>query len=266
MQIHQYSLDINLHVLYNNLVIILIMKGIYKMRVERFNSYEEMSEFIASAYAAQLILKPESVLGFATGSTPLGAYAKLIEMYKAGKVDFSKCTSFNLDEYYPISRKNDQSYYYFMMENLFKHINIRPESIHVPNGEVSDYEKECEDYDNLIDEFGGIDLQLLGIGENGHIGFNEPEAKLYNKTHMTGLTESTIAANARFFASADEVPKNAITMGVGSIFKARKIIIAINGKKKLDAFNKLMEDRIDTSCPATLLNLHSDVIVAYSEN
>ncbi len=236
------------------------------MRVEVFNTYEEMSEFVASVFAAQLTLKPDSVLGFATGSTPLGTYSKLIEMYKAGKVDFSKCTSFNLDEYYPISRSNDQSYYYFMNENLFKHINIRPESIHVPNGEVSDYEKECEDYDNLIDKFGGIDVQLLGIGENGHIGFNEPEQKLYCKTHKTGLTESTITANARFFASADEVPKHAITMGVGTIFKARKIVIAINGKKKLDAFNKLMEGRIDTSCPATVLNLHNDVIVAYCPN
>ncbi len=235
------------------------------MRIQKFENYEQMSDFVAEIYAAQLLLKPDSVLGFATGSTPLGAYAKLIEMYKAGKVDFSKCTTFNLDEYYPIARDNSQSYYYFMHENLFKHINVDPERVHVPNGEAKDAEKECEEYDNHIYTHGGIDIQLLGIGENGHIAFNEPDEKLEAKTHLTGLTKSTIEANSRFFDSIDDVPKQALTMGMGTILKARKIVIAINGKKKLDALNKLLSGKIDTMCPATLLNVHPDVIVAYCD-
>ena len=235
------------------------------MRIEKFESYQELSDFIAQLFASQLLLKPDSVLGLATGSTPIGAYEKLVEMYKAGKVDFSKCTTFNLDEYYPISPDNSQSYNYFMNENLFKHVNVKPENIHIPNGAAEDAKTECEEYDKHIDEHGGIDLQILGIGENGHIAFNEPAPKLECKTHLTSLTESTIEANSRFFASADEVPRHALTMGVGTILKARKIVIAISGKKKLDAFNKLVEGMIDTSSPATLLNLHNDVIVAYCE-
>ena len=235
------------------------------MRIQKFKNYKEMSDFVAELFASQLLLKPESVLGLATGSTPLGAYEKLIEMYKAGKVDFSKCTTFNLDEYYPISPDNSQSYNYFMNENLFKHINVNPERVHIPNGAAEDAEKECEEYDNHIYAHGGIDMQLLGLGENGHIAFNEPAEKLDAKTHLTALTESTIEVNSRFFDSIDEVPKHALTMGVGTILKARKIVIAINGKKKLDAFNKLLEGKIDTMCPVTLLNVHPDVIVAYCD-
>ncbi len=232
------------------------------MRIEKFNSYEEMSAFVAELFASQLLLKPTSVLGLATGSTPLGTYAHLIDLYKAGRVDFSKCVSFNLDEYYPIAPENDQSYAYYMQENLFKHINIRPENIHIPSGAAKDAAKECEAYDALIEKHGGVDLQLLGLGENGHIGFNEPDSALEPGTHLTSLTDSTIEANSRFFESADMVPRHALTMGVGSILKAKRIVIAISGSKKLAALNKILEGKIDTSCPATLLNLHRDVIVA----
>lgn len=236
------------------------------MRFIKFKTYEEMSAFVADLFAAQLKLKPDSVLGLATGSTPVGTYKKLIEMYKNGEIDFSQCTTFNLDEYYPISKSNTQSYDYFMKEHLFNHVNISTERINIPDGEAKDAEIECASYDKKIDAAGGIDIQLLGLGENGHIGFNEPDTALIPGTHLTALTTSTIEANSRFFDSADDVPKSALTMGVGSILKAKKIIIAINGAKKLPALNKLLEGCVDTSCPATLLNLHSDVIVAYSEN
>lgn len=235
------------------------------MRIVKFETYKEMSEFVAKLIAAQLSLKPDSVLGLATGSTPLGAYSCLADMYKNGDVDFSECVTFNLDEYYPISKSNDQSYNYYMKENFFKFVNVKPENIHIPNGEVADAEKECEEYDKLIEKCGGIDLQLLGLGENGHIGFNEPADKLDPSTHLTALTESTIKANSRFFENISDVPTHAITMGVGTILKAKKIIIAVSGKQKLDAFNKILESNIDTNCPATLLNLHKDVVVAYVE-
>ena len=234
------------------------------MRIEKFNSYKEMSEFVGDLFASQLLLKPDSVLGLATGSTPIGAYEHLVKLYNEGKVDFSKCITFNLDEYYPIKQDNPQSYYYFMNEHLFSKVNVNKANLHIPNGSAPDAEAECKAYDELIDKMGGIDLQLLGIGENGHIGFNEPASSLDPGTHLTGLTESTIAANARFFDSADDVPRHALTMGVGSILKAKRIVIAINGEKKLDAFNKLIEGKVDTMSPATVLNLHSNVIVAFS--
>lgn len=235
------------------------------MRIERFETYEEMSAFVADVIAAQLKLNPESVLGLATGSTPIGAYKKLIEMYEKGEVDFSKCKTFNLDEYYPIAKSNDQSYDYFMKEQLFSRVNVNPENINIPNGETKDPEKECADYDKKIDACGGIDLQLLGLGENGHIGFNEPDSALVPGTHLTALTESTVKVNSRFFDKIEDVPTHALTMGVGSILKAKKIIIALNGEKKLAALNKILEGKIDTMCPATLLNLHRDVIIAVSK-
>ncbi|PWM65676.1 MAG: glucosamine-6-phosphate deaminase [Clostridiales bacterium] len=235
------------------------------MRIEKFETYADMSVFIAELIASQLLLKPDSVLGLATGSTPLGAYEHLVRLYNAGKVDFSKCVTFNLDEYYPISPDNPQSYHYYMRKNLFDYVNVPEKNIHIPDGSCGNPEEECRRYDELVEQYGGIDLQLLGLGENGHIGFNEPASKLDNKTHLTALTESTIEANSRFFASADEVPRHALTMGVGTILKSKKIIIAISGNKKLNAFHKMLEGQIDTSSPATLLNLHNDVIVAFNE-
>ncbi|MBO5734396.1 MAG: glucosamine-6-phosphate deaminase [Clostridia bacterium] len=231
------------------------------MRVIVCDTYEEMSKEAAKIMAAQVHLKPNCVLGLATGSTPVGAYNELVAMYKNGEIDFKDVTTFNLDEYYPIKRNNDQSYYYFMHDNLFNHINIPEERIHVLNGEVADPEKECADYDKHIVEHGGIDLQLLGIGRNGHIAFNEPDENLVAATHVTGLTEDTIDANARFFDDIKDVPTKSLTMGMAPIMKARKILILINGKGKHAALSKLLSGEISTSCPATMLNMHNDVVV-----
>ena len=231
------------------------------MRVIICDNYEEMSKEAAKIIAAQVFMKPNCVLGLATGSTPVGAYNELVDMYKKGEIDFKDVTTFNLDEYYPIKRSNDQSYYYFMHDNLFNYINIPEERIHVLNGEVADPEKECADYDKHIEEHGGIDLQLLGIGRNGHIAFNEPDVDLISGTHVTDLTEDTIDANARFFADIKDVPTKSLTMGMASIMKSRKILILINGKGKSAALKKLLSGQISTACPATMLNMHNDVIV-----
>ena len=231
------------------------------MRVIICDNYEQMSKEAAKIIAAQVFMKPDCVLGLATGSTPVGAYKELIDMYKNGEIDFKDVTTFNLDEYYPIKRSNDQSYYYFMHDNLFNYINVPEERIHVLNGEATDAEKECADFDKHIEEHGGIDLQLLGIGRNGHIAFNEPDTDLVSGTHVTALTEVTIDANARFFADIKDVPTESLTMGMASIMKSRKILILINGKGKSAALNKLLSGEISTACPATMLNMHNDVIV-----
>ena len=231
------------------------------MRVIVCENYDELSKEAAKIMASQVHLKPNCVLGLATGSTPVGAYKELINMYKNGEIDFKDVTTFNLDEYFPISRKNDQSYYYFMHENLFDHINVPEERIHVLNGEVADPEKECADYEKAICDNGGIDLQLLGIGRNGHIAFNEPDENLVSDTHVTVLTDDTIDANARFFEDKKDVPTKSLTMGMASIMKARKILILINGAGKHAALKKLLSGKITTSCPATMLNMHSDVVV-----
>lgn len=229
------------------------------MRIIVCDDYEKMSQEAAKLVAAQVNLKPNCVLGLATGSTPVRMYQILAEMNKNEEVDFSDVTSFNLDEYYPISRANDQSYYYFMNENLFSKINIDKDRTHVPNGEAKDAQKECEEYDKNIDAHGGIDLQILGIGQNGHIAFNEPGENLYAGTHVTGLTQNTIEANSRFFNDISEVPTQALTMGIASILKSRRIVIMANGKNKHDAVAKLLTDEITTSNPATMLKVHTDV-------
>ena len=231
------------------------------MRIIVCENYDEVSEVAAKMVAAQLNLKPDSILGLATGSTPVGMYNKLADMNKAGALDFSRVSTFNLDEYYPIKKDNSQSYNTFMRENLFSKINIKPENTHIPDGEAPDPEKECKNYENMIDEIGGVDLQILGIGQNGHIGFNEPEESLYAYTHLTGLTESTINANSRFFDSYDEVPKQALTMGISTILKAKKIILLASGVNKKEVVNELFNNKITTSIPATLLKVHPDVTI-----
>ena len=231
------------------------------MRIIVCNNYEEMSKEAAKIVAAKIILKPDCVLGLATGSTPVGMYNELARMNKEGEISFASVKSFNLDEYYPIKKSNSQSYQYFMNENLFSKVDIKAENTHIPNGEVSDPEAECENYEALIAQHGGIDLQILGIGQNGHIGFNEPEEKLYTKTHLTGLTQSTIDANSRFFESADEVPKQALTMGMATILKARTIVLLASGSNKHEVIKELMSEKITTNNPATLLNVHNDVII-----
>ena len=231
------------------------------MKFLKFNTYEEMSAAAAHIMAEQIKSKPNSVLGLATGSTPVGMYKKLIEMNKTGEIDFSDITTVNLDEYYPIDPANKQSYRYFMNDNLFDHINIDKERTNVLYGLAEDPDKECERYEQLIKDLGGIDIQVLGIGQNGHIAFNEPEENLYLNTHKTALTESTINANSRFFSEDEIIPNASLTMGMGTIFSAKKIILLINGKSKKAAFEQLLNDRFNTSCPATILKLHPDVTV-----
>lgn len=231
------------------------------MKIIVTENYGEMSKEGAKIITKLLKEKPDCILGLATGSTPVGMYEELIRLNKAGEISFKGVTTFNLDEYYPLSPDHDQSYRYFMNKNLFDHVDIDKARTHVPNGLAKNPEEEGKAYDKAIDEAGGIDLQVLGVGQNGHIGFNEPEEELYVGTHLTGLTESTIEANARFFASKDDVPTKAVTMGMGSIMKARKIIVLASGKNKHFVVSKMLDGRITTSVPATLLKLHGDVIL-----
>ncbi|MBR5508328.1 MAG: glucosamine-6-phosphate deaminase [Clostridia bacterium] len=229
------------------------------MKVIVCNTYDEMSLEAAKIMAATIKEKPDGVLGLATGSTPIGMYDNLIEMYKKGELDFKDIKTFNLDEYYPLSADNDQSYHYFMNKQLFSQINVKEENIHILDGLAENPEKECEDFEKLIDENGGIDIQVLGIGQNGHIGFNEPDEKLYANTHLTDLTENTIKANSRFFEKESDVPTKALTMGMGTILKSKKIIILANGKAKHKVVSELVQPMITTNNPATFLNAHADV-------
>ena len=225
-------------------------------------NYDEISKTAARIMEAQIKTNPKSVLGLATGSTPVGMYKELIRMHQQDGLDFSAIQSYNLDEYYPIDPTNDQSYRYFMNANLFDHVNIDKANTHVPCGSADvDPEISSKEYDAALDNCGGIDIQILGIGENGHIGFNEPDASLVAGTHVTDLTQNTIEVNARFFEKIEDVPKKAITMGMASIFKAKKILLLISGAKKHAVTKELLHDGITTSVPATFLKLHSGVVV-----
>lgn len=227
------------------------------MQVILCKNYDEISKKAAEIVAEQIEKKPNSVLGLATGSSPVGMYRELAAM----NLDFSKVTVFNLDEYYPISKDNAQSYHYFMNRHLYSKVNLKAENIHIPSGEAKDAEKECQRYDDMIAQSGGIDLQILGIGKNGHIGFNEPSESLDCKTHLTSLTQSTIEANSRFFASEADVPKKAITMGVGAILKAKKIVLIASGADKAHAVGELLKNEVSTSVPASVLNVHRDAVL-----
>lgn len=229
------------------------------MRIIIVENYEEMSKKAAIMMASHVILKPNSILGLATGSTPIGMYKELVNMYKHGEVDFSSVTTFNLDEYYGLGKSNKQSYYYYMNENLFNHINVKLENINIPNGMVAEVEKECLDYDKKIEEAGGIDIQVLGIGGNGHIGFNEPNATFEAGTHLVKLDEKTIKDNSRFFNSMDEVPTTAVSMGIRTIMMSKKVILLANGKGKAAAIRKTIEGKITPEVPASILQLHKDV-------
>ena len=224
-----------------------------------------MSREAANIISAQIIMKPDCVLGLATGSTPIGLYKQLIEWYQKGDLDFSEVRTVNLDEYKGISRENDQSYYYFMHQNLFDHVNIPEGNTHLPDGMALDPEKECDRYNNLIQSLGGVDLQLLGIGHNGHIGFNEPGDSFDKQVHCVNLTESTIEANKRFFASADEVPRQAYTMGIGNILQAKKILIVANGEGKAEIVKKAFFGPVTPQVPASILQLHQDVVLVADE-
>ena len=223
--------------------------------------YAEMSREAAKIVAEQMKAKPTSVLGFATGSSPVGLYNCLAEMNKAGEIDFSQVTTFNLDEYYPIKRDNDQSYWYFMWKNLFSHVNVRKEAVHVPNGEVADPDAECAAYDAAIEAAGGIDLQILGIGRNGHIGFNEPADKFVYGTQIVNLTESTIDANTRFFENKDQVPRKAISLGIGGIMNAKEVVLIAMGADKAQAIHDTVYGEINPQVQASILRSHPHVTI-----
>jgi len=226
-------------------------------------NYEDLSMKTAALIGAQILKRPNSVLGLATGSSPVGAYRELIKWNQNGSIDFSKVTTINLDEYVGLSTENPQSYHYFMHENLFNHVNIRKSAVHVPPGSDYDMQKACDDYEKLIEDVGGIDLQLLGIGLNGHIAFNEPDDHFPPKTHVVKLTESTIDANARFYNSRDEVPKSAITMGIGTIMKARSIILIASGANKIKILEEALSGPVTPQIPASVLQYHNDLTVIY---
>ena len=235
------------------------------MNFIKVDTYAELSKIAADIIAEQVKTKPDSVLGLATGSSPVGTYKNLIQMYEDGDLDFAGVTSVNLDEYVGLDGDNDQSYRYFMDHNLFYGININKENTHVPSGKAADLKAEGLRYDAFIKELGGIDLQLLGIGLDGHIGFNEPDEYFTAETHEVVLDESTIEANARFFASKDDVPTKAITMGMLSIMQAKRVLLIANGEKKWDILQKAFYGPITPHVPASILQLHPDVIVIYSE-
>lgn len=231
------------------------------MRTIICENYDQMSKTAADLIRGTIQRKPDCVLGLATGSTPVGMYRELVRMHREEGLSFARVTTYNLDEYYPIRKDNDQSYDYFMHQNLWDHVDLAPDAVHVPNGETDDPAGEGKRYDRMLQDIGGVDIQVLGIGENGHIGFNEPDDALIAGTHMTALTESTIHANARFFASEKEVPTHAITMGMASILSARTILLLISGEKKRDAYRAMTDDLVTPHIPATFLKLHRDVII-----
>ncbi len=231
------------------------------MKVVVVKNYNEISFQAAQLITDQIINKKNSVLGLATGSTPIGMYKELIRRHREEGLDFSKVVTFNLDEYYGLSPEHPQSYHFFMWNILFKHINLKKENIHLLNGITENIAKECKQYEDLIQKSGGIDLQILGIGDNGHIGFNEPDISLDTRTHLVNLTAKTIRANSRFFNNAQEVPKQAITMGIGTIMQAKKIILLANGKRKARVVERTINGPITTKVPATVLQLHNDVTI-----
>lgn len=236
------------------------------MKIIRARDYTDMSRKAANIISAQIIMKPAAVIGLATGGTPKGIYAQLIEWYKKGDLDFSETTVINLDEYRGLSSEHKQSYSYFMHENLIDHINLKTENFNIPDGSNLDTESVCSEYEKLIHRAGGIDLQLLGIGHDGHIGFNEPGAAFELETHCVDLTESTIDANMRFFESRDDVPKQAYTMGIKSIMQSRKVLMAASGKDKAEIIKKAFFGSVTPEVPASILQMHPDFILVGDED
>jgi len=223
--------------------------------------YDELSREAAKIVADRLQKKPNLVIGLATGSTPLGLYKELIRLHKEEGLDFSKVTTFNLDEYVGLPPSHDQSYHYFMQENFFKSVNIDPRYIHVPHGMAKDVEQFCKWYEERIKQAGGIDLQILGIGGNGHIAFNEPGSSLGSRTRIKTLTEKTRDDNKRFFQEDEVVPKYAITMGVGTIMDSKELLLVAGGQGKADAINASVEGPITAMCPASIIQMHEQAFV-----
>lgn len=236
------------------------------MKLYVTKNYNDMSRKAANIISAKVILNPECVLGLATGSTPEGTYKQLVEWYKKGDLDFSNVKAVNLDEYVGLSKEDEQSYACFMRKNLFNHININLNNTFIPNGLEKDTDKECKRYDDVIKSLGGVDLQLLGIGTNGHIGFNEPDDAFQKGTHYVKLTDATINANSRFFENMDLVPKYAYSMGIQSIMSAKSIILIASGKAKAEAIFETVCGKIRPSVPSTILQLHPDVTIIADED
>lgn len=231
------------------------------MIIYKAEDYKDMSRKAANILSAQVIMKPSCVLGLATGSSPLGTYKQLIEWYNKGDIDFSHVTTINLDEYKGLSPENEQSYRFFMNTNFFDHINIDKKRTFVPDGLEMDSEIATKNYNEIIKNSGGVDLQLLGLGHNGHIGFNEPGEQFERETHCVNLAQTTIEANRRFFESEDQVPKQAYTMGIKSIMQAKKIVLIVSGEDKAEILDRALNDPITPELPASILQLHNDVIV-----
>ncbi|MCL2616805.1 MAG: glucosamine-6-phosphate deaminase [Defluviitaleaceae bacterium] len=231
------------------------------MKIVVAEDYDQMSAKAAHIMAEEMNLRPDGVFGFATGSTPVGMYQELIRMNKAGELSFAGVTTFNLDEYYPIAKANPQSYDYFMKDNLFNHVDVDKSRVNIPSGECEDPEIECAAYEAKVAAAGGIDMQLIGIGLNGHIGFNEPADHFVGATNYVELDDSTIQANRRFFASAKDVPRHALTMGIRTIMLARKVILIANGEKKAGILEKVLFGNIVPQVPASVLQLHRNVTV-----
>ena len=236
------------------------------MRIIVTKNYDDMSQKAANIISAQIITKPNCVLGLATGSTPIGTYKVLIDRYNNGDLDFSTVSTVNLDEYRGLTHDNDQSYYYFMMNNLFKHVNIDLNRTHVPDGTIEDADKACADYEEIVKSYGGVDLQLLGLGHNGHIGFNEPASEFPKATHCVDLQESTIQANARFFEKIEDVPTQAYTMGIGTIMAAKKVLLIASGKDKAEIVKKAFFGPVVPEVPASILQMHQDVTIVIDED
>lgn len=235
------------------------------MKIIRAKDYKDMSRKAANIISAQIIIKPNCVLGLATGSTPIGTYEQLVKWYDKGDLDFSEVTTVNLDEYKGLERDNEQSYYYFMHDNLFRHVNINLDRTFLPNGTEPDSDKACTDYDKIIESVGGVDLQLLGLGHNGHIGFNEPGNAFEKGTHCVRLTERTIKANQRFFPTEDDVPRYAYTMGIRTIMQARKILVVVSGEDKAEAVKRSFFGPITPEVQGSILQLHNDVTLVADE-
>lgn len=235
------------------------------MIICRAKDYSDLSRKAANIISAQVIMKPDCVLGLATGSSPIGTYAQLIKWYEKGDLDFAEVTTINLDEYKGLGPDDEQSYRYFMNTHFFDHINIDKGRTFVPDGLEPDSEKACRAYDALMDSLGGADLQLLGLGHNGHIGFNEPSDAFARDTHCINLSERTIRANTRFFSSEEDVPKQAYTMGIRSIMRARKIVVIVSGEEKADILRDVLYGPITPKVPASVLQLHMNTIVVADE-
>ena len=236
------------------------------MRIIRTKDYEDMSRKAAAIIAAQIVLKPDCVLGLATGGTPVGIYKYLVSWYQGGDLDFSEVTSVNLDEYRGLPREHKESYWSFMQRNLFEHVNIKPEHINLPDGMNMDADAECARYDRVIESVGGIDLQLLGIGHDGHIGFNEPSNAFDLGTHCVKLTDETIDANQRFFNNREEVPREAYTMGTRTIMQARKVLMVVSGKDKAEIIKKAFYGPVTPEVPASILQMHPDFTLVADED